>query len=223
MKRITLIIIVLLSFVQFSKAQIIVTSTSASTQKVKKERVKKEWPKSNRVKGWVLRPELELGYDFFDGDFSVDPYLNIGYQLNPYITLGIGGGWNRSSSDITGDGFNVFPVYADIRGYFCNRKASPYLNLKIGYAIGKKSFYNNTDYFEDYDYITEDVQTGFYLGVGCGLNWKNFDFGISIPIVWTRSNYHESYYDYYDYYTLRGARVSLLLHVAYNFQLSSKK
>lgn len=120
--------------------------------------------------------------------------------------------------------FHRFPVYANLRGYFCNRKVSPYYDLKIGYAIGNKTlpscYVLIGDAYEQYGTI--ELQSRYYFGVGLGLNWKNFDFGISSSFcnntntfTYTDAENYDWDEEWFDY--------SILFHFAYNFQIPSKK
>ncbi len=158
--------ILLFAFVCTTEAQIVVTSTSASTEKTPKT-------KSIRQKGLVVRPEIGIGLNT-----SAKMQLNIlgiaNYQFNPYISLGGGTGliYTNFERNFSQHFFSI-PIYANIRGYFCNRKWSPYYDIKLGF----NGTINQKDYYESgHDKYTEINLTGFYADFGLGMQYKNYDF-----------------------------------------------
>jgi hypothetical protein len=201
-KSLFIIVISLLGFSSITEAQIIVNSTQASTIKIKN--------KSSRQKGLILRPEGGVGFRMGHGaPFYCDFRTNIGYQFNPYITLGGGLG-----IDFMEEGSSTIPLYIDAKGYFSNRVWSPYYNVKLGYSA---NLTQPTPQGESYylDYLAE----GIYYAFGFGMNYKNFDFGIEISAMNVIEN--DKYGDHYDYQeTLLHA---IKLTFGYNFQLGKKK
>lgn len=220
--------ILLFAFVCTTEAQIVVTSTSASTEKTPKT-------KSIRQKGLVVRPEIGIGLNT-----SAKMQLNIlgiaNYQFNPYISLGGGAGLGLSSNNFFGQHFFSIPIFANIRGYFCDRKWSPYYDIKLGFngTINQKDYI----YYDNYKY-TDINLTGFYADFGLGMQYKNYDFGIELYLYPLNYNkfYNEFYYDY-DYATGTSTSYyewtfsesekefdsfSVCLKFAYNFQIKKKK
>ena len=121
--RIIIILALLFGMSILVEAQIVVTSTTASTTHVKKER-----PKSGRERGWLIRPELGVGYHVMEnGGFMLDPSVTIGYQFNPYFSIGAGTGatlvkkHSKPMYDTCYDngGMASIPVYGNLRVYFC--------------------------------------------------------------------------------------------------------
>ena len=215
--------ILLFAFVCTTEAQIVVTSTSASTEKTPKT-------KSIRQKGLVVRPEIGIGLNT-----SAKMQLNIlgiaNYQFNPYISLGGGAGLSSNNFDDFGQNFFSIPIFANIRGYFCDRKWSPYYDIKLGF----NGTINQKDYITDYEKYTDINLTGFYADFGLGMQYKNYDFGIELYLY--PLNYDlfrkEGYYDYatntwYYVWTFSGSgkefdHFSVCLKFAYNFQIKKKK
>src|SRR5574344_1060599 len=229
-KKIFIAVLLLVSFVFVSEAQIIVTSTNAKSKIIKVT--------SDRKKGLAIRPELGVGVvDYFNNvryfpDLSVTSNLLCGliYQFNPYISMGVVTGVNYT----TFGNLTTIPIFANIRGYFCNRKWSPYYDIKLGYNFTPNSYsarYNDAHkYGSSYGHVLKYYKlTGFYSSFGLGLQYKNFDFGLEVHLV-TEQYILESYpwrdfaadmlsIDRYKKITLG----TLGLKVAYNFQLKKKK
>ena len=148
-KKLLLLLFACFSFALVTKAQTLITSTTASTTVIEDEPTK-----SGRVKGFVLRPELGVGYSTkgfvtgLNGTFS--------YQFNPYFSLGAGYGWDL----VDGDLYRIW--FGNLRAYFCDRRCSPYYDLRLG----KKS------------------SSTF------GLQVKGFDFSLSASLLFTRNYYN---------------------------------
>lgn len=214
-KTLLIIIISLLGFSSITEAQIIVNSTQASTIR----------QKSSRKKGLVLRPEIGAGYVFYDpyGLYS-NLNCNIGYQFNPYITIGVGGGIDYIKNSL------AIPFYFDLKGYFSNRVSSPYYNIKLGYSANLTHPNTQVEYSYS-DYLSSDyiLGGGTYFDIGLGINYKSFDFGIGMSLIYGECVYPYSYtyndnviYDikynkYHVYYR------AIKLTFGYNFQLNTKK
>lgn len=115
-----LLLFACLSFATISKAQTLITSTSASTTIIEEE---EEPTRSGRVKGLVLRPETCIGYG--SRGFVTGLEGTLAYQFNPYISLGGGYGWDVCN------GLNSV-WFANFRVYFCDRRVSPFYDLKLG-------------------------------------------------------------------------------------------
>lgn len=198
----TLLIIFILGLSSIAEAQIIVNSTQASTIR----------EKSSRQKGLILRPEIGVGILLDDPNGYYSNFIgNIGYQFNPYITLGGGLGIHFMENSST------IPFYFDVKGYFSNRVWSPYYNIKLGYSV---NLLQSNDSYDDFK-----LGGGIYYAVGLGMNYKNFDFGIEISFMSGESVYHDNYYNYYDNYNYEYDYMfsSLKLTFGYNFPLNTKK
>ena len=215
--------ILLFAFVCTTEAQIVVTSTTASTEKTPKT-------KSIRQKGLVVRPEIGIGLNRSE---RMQPnILGIAnYQFNPYISLGGGTGLIYTNFERFGQHFFSIPIYANIRGYFCNRKWSPYYDIKLGFY----GTINQKDSFFDHDYekYTDINLTGFYADFGLGMQYKNYDFGIELYLYPLNYDYfhNDFYYDYatstsYYEWNFYGSEkefyFSFGLKFAYNFQIKKK-
>ncbi|MBP1645352.1 MAG: hypothetical protein H6Q16_927 [Bacteroidetes bacterium] len=215
-KTLLVITLFILGLSSITEAQIIVNSTQASTIRIIE--------KSSRQKGLILRPEIGIG-TLLDspGGYYSNFIGNIGYQFNPYITLGGGLGIHFMENS------SAIPLYFDVKGYFSNRVWSPYYNIKLGYSLNLS---NSTPEHQPHDnYCDYTLGGGIYYAFGFGMNYKNFDFGIEISAMGGESVDHICYYYYdyynggYNYYNSYDKEVlsSLKLTFGYNFPLNTKK
>ena len=152
--RLLLMALVIMASASVSMAQTLVTSTQASTTVI--------LPKSDRVKGLVIRPEVGAGLmrdGFSNLNFGFQMNGTIAYQFNPFVAIGGGIGLERY------DGRN-FPMYGNFRAYFTDTKISPYLDIKIGMQNKK---------------IMGSAMLGF--------QYKCFDVGAEIKCGWYHKYY----------------------------------
>ena len=229
MKRTLLIIMMLFGLAALTEAQIVVTSTTASTKHVKKER-----PKSGREKGLVIRPEFEYGSGFAGyGNIGINAF--VGYQFNPYFAVGGSCGFlldiyykgpnsHHSNSEYTfinEQRPSSIPLYANARVYFIDRKWSPFLDLKLGYLIpirdGKYS-YEKTYYYSGtigHGKVTETM-LGFTFGGTLGVQFKGFDLGITAQSL---KIHHVDNYDQHSYVVDENQHLGYFgISIAYNIQ-----
>lgn len=172
MKKIKILftVLMLFAFVYKAEAQIVVTSTTASTEKTPKT-------KSIRQKGLVVRPEIGAG-------FSFNARCNVIYQFNPYISLGGGTGIFFEMYKLN---FSI-PIYANIRGYFCDRKWSPYYDIKLGFNVPLTTFTHYSSYSTNWTtvelekYKQEYKTAGFHTDISLGMQYKNYDFGLEFNV-----------------------------------------
>ena len=115
------------------------------------------------------------------------------------------------------------PLYANLRVYFCDRKWSPFFDLKVGYNFivkeyYKKEYYTNSEYCR---YSENAFTQGIVLQGALGLQYKSFDFGFTFGTY----NFKESYSYYNEHGIVENSHsnnrmdLKLLLTFAYNFQL----
>ena len=222
-KALLVITIFILGLSSIAEAQIIVNSTQASTIK----------EKSSRQKGLVLRTDIGAGFLYGPNVYSINLSGNIGYQFNPFITLGGGLG-----IEYLEDGSLAIPFYFDVKGYFSNRVWSPYYNIKLGYSANiYYPLYSPTTTANAYvglygvEYGYEYKLEGTYIAIALGLNYKNFDFGIELSFMGS-TDYYCQYYYYYDQYSSITTTdksyndyitTGLKLKFGYNFPLYKKK
>lgn len=122
---------------------------------------------SDRRKGLVIRPELEVG--IVEGmDFVIGGSATVAYQTSPFFC--VGGGVGLSVFTDFKDYTPVGSVYGDMRVYFCDKKSSPYFGLRLGYN------------FCDHDNGL-GVVSGVMADASLGLIIKDFDFGISFGVT----------------------------------------
>ena len=147
-----------------------------------------EVSQSGREKGFVIRPELVVGYGPLMGSDShcSTKYLQgtFVYQFNPHIDTGIGTGYCRNHWAYLGEGvddFYLIPAYVSSRAYLCNRKVSPYIDLKLGYNISNKEGCILVDYGADPKYFTDYYSKleGPFCSLTLGLQFHRIDVGLS--------------------------------------------
>lgn len=136
-------------------------------------------------KGFLFRPELSgilvynelIGKDIDNkASKDIDISFNVVYQQNYKISYGGGVSYNHTSS--FGD---FMPVYLNVRGYFFDKKITPYYDVRIGYAFCTKDkmLMSKTD---NHNYYICEVK-GFYLRGGLGLDINYFSFGLNVGFV----------------------------------------
>lgn len=165
-------------------------------------------------KGWNLRPEVGVSIP----EPKLEFLFSAGYQINPYIFLGLGAGVSSFQRYYT-DKFwysTSFPLFATGRVNFLTTKHgfTPFFDTKMGYAFGL---------WGDYDYWSYHIRErpqGFYGHWGIGFNWHNFDLLLSAHII-------GSEYEYYDnngnIYSDNNNDIYFSLSLAYNIPIKRNK
>lgn len=202
MKKTKLLIalLVLLGAASLAEAQIVVSSTNASTTRIV--------PRSGREKGFVIRPEIEAGWGIYELPLLVGITGTASYQINPYFAFG--GGLGYEYDYVFYDEMSPYPswmpIFVNARAYFCDRKWSPFLDLKIGYNI---PITKGLDDYGERDWSLETY--GFTIGGTIGVQYKCFDYGITGR---TLKVFRDNDYFPNDDMNLGSVTIS----VAYNFQ-----
>lgn len=208
-----LITVLLLGMASLAEAQIVVSSTTASTTHVRAEK-----PKSERTRDLVIRPAIDLGVGVWEFPF-VGVSGTIAYQFNPHYS--IGGGFGFNSNFYYEGPMTWIPLRANARVYFCDRKWSPFLELLAGYNIPINKGVYRWDEGRVIETLTiEKLTAGFILG----LQYKGFDFGVSVNYM----NGHmveESHYNnepwIHDYYNENNKSYAYgTVFFGYNFPLT---
>ena len=147
-------LLVLLGAASLAEAQIVVSSTTASTVTIK------EKEKSGREKGLAIRPEIGIGTGMLDLEMAC--FGTVAYQFNPIIAVGGGAGLEY--------GFDLsrttLPIYANARVYFCDRKWSPFLDLNLLYSIPISQ--------------NSEFAAGFGWNGMIGVQFRKFDTGVML-------------------------------------------
>lgn len=207
MKKIKIIIFVLVLLVTASlaKAQIVVSSTTASTTQIKKEHIKSE-----RVKGLVIRPEVDLGFGIMQDLLLLGFNGTVDYQFNPYFAIGGGLGFYYDH-----DFYHTYlsrptwvPIFINMRAYFCDRKWSPFIDLKIG---------SNIPITKGIWQYTLKIH-GFTLGGTIGIQYKGFDMGFT----YQRAKMLEIAEFQHEIFQHERREDLFTINVAYNFQFGKK-
>lgn len=130
-------------------------------------------PESERGKGFALRFGLDAGKMQLAA-------INLEYEINPYVALGIGagGGYHLDA------GWAV-PIYFETRAYAPNALYSGYASLRVGYMLGladgkqvptQQTLYGNP--------LTKvDKLGGFMASFGIGFSWKRLDAGVNFGLA----------------------------------------
>lgn len=227
--RIMMVMLVLLGAASLAEAQIVVSSTTASTVK----------PKSGREKGWVVRPEVEIGSGIVTkGIISISGIAC--YQINPYWSVGGGIGYLYDFYGPDDGAYHVgefltfksrpqsLPLFVNARVYFIDRKWSPFLDLKLGYMIPIKSglcYWDGHNPDASRRIANTHTMRGFTISPTLGVQFMGFDFGITARML----NVYYADVDYYPdndemvvNYDSEAFKGYLGITIAYNFQLKKK-
>ncbi|MCL1937752.1 MAG: hypothetical protein FWF52_05070 [Candidatus Azobacteroides sp.] len=145
---------------------------------------------------------IDVGYYFGVGNVKLDRLnLNIinGYQLNPYISLGIGTGVHYYIDDQS----ILIPFFADFRANFINGAVSPYLSFDIGYSFNAKDNFRGA---------------GIMLNPTLGVSYKFADGGeMHAGFGYQRQSVQfHSVVDLFDYYP-RADYGSLAIKIGFSF------
>ena len=210
--RIIMALLVLLGAASLAEAQIVVSSTTASTTRIQ--------PKISREKGLVIRPAIDLGLVSYKGPIiGINGTLD--YQFNAYFAIGGGFGYDY---DFYSGGMSWIPLFANARVYFCERQWSPFFELNVGYDIPiTNSIEENTSWgtYENYEDLRTFQIENFFIGGILGIQYNGFDFGIAVRYL---NGFHtfERYVNgsLLQYDETGDPGVSISINFGYNFQLS---
>lgn len=219
--RIIMALLVLLGVASLAEAQIVVSQTTASTTKV--------YEKSGREKGFLIRPEVGLGVVFDEGWF-LNLQGTFAYQFNPYFTIGAGIGMNiiPSTHYYRPKPLTAIPLYANTRVYFCDRRWSPFFDVRVGFEIPlNESYFKDTNYHDIDNSYREFWYSlkGFVLCGTLGIQYKSFDFGCTVGMLNKYTHITDRTYSYlydsysYDYESWNSMKLLLGGYVAYNIPL----
>lgn len=138
---------------------------------------------SERGKGFALRFGVE-------GGRLQMATLNVEYEINPYVALGIGSGGGYHLDAAWG-----VPLYFETRAYAPNSLYSGYASLRLGYMFGlgdgKQVLTAQTLYGNPL--TTVDKLGGFMATFGLGFSWKRLDAGVNLGFA--LGNFEKNYTD----------------------------
>lgn len=137
---------------------------------------------TNSLKTHGYRGFVDGGFTIGD-DFIIEANTSHGFQVNPYFYVGGGLGMHIYAIE----GVVNLPIFANIRANFLNKKASPFVDFKLGASIvGASGLYTA-------------------LAVGCKINRFDVSLGYTVQLTEMYNQiYHNSYYGgyyTYEYYT----------------------
>lgn len=222
-----------------------ITINDGENTKLKVELSKKQYPRSIREKSWVFKPEVSIGIlptiyirlshaisdghkDYHNYYFNIKNYedntitynllANLGYQINPFIYVGMGTGIMGISSD-----YFSMPLYFNPKFYLNNRKVNVYLGFKVGCFITIASSKNfkitsNSSYIDYYNgHGWENVPCNYQnwfdavtnttcnsiISFDLGIEYKHSSFSISTGFYYMMmdavvTNHYYQTSNYYD-------------------------
>lgn len=106
--------------------------------------------------GWnvSLFANLNLGQD----DAGVGGFLNVGYQFNDHVNIGVGTGLQQYS---TWEGTASIPIYAFLSGNFLEAPNTPYYHVAAGFGLA-------TPFGDDF---YDDAEGGLYVHPSLGMRF----------------------------------------------------
>ena len=130
-------------------------------------------PPSDRGKGFAIRFGLDAGK-------MQTVAVNIEYEINPYVALGVGAGCGYHL-----DANWAVPIYFETRAYAPNGLYSGYASLRLGYMLGlangKEVLTQQTLYGNLLTRV--DKLGGFMATFGLGFSWKRLDAGVNFGLA----------------------------------------
>lgn len=140
---------------------------------VKKKKSYDSYTPAYRTKGFAMYLTPFIGgsdakvYDSKGEHYSTVAFggalLNWGYQLNPYVFVGVGSGLDIDPAIDNG----FVPLFANVRFNLSKKQNTPFVDVKIGTSLvlsAESDVYN--------DLLLEDH---FYRGIAVGYSWGNVD------------------------------------------------
>lgn len=217
MKRIIFLTVFLLSLSVLGMAQSSGTYTAKKTS-TKTVKTYKYTPQFE--KGWNLRPEISIGFPL-----KLEFLFSAGYQINPYIFIGLGTGvtsFHPDNSDFSDAPFwysTSFPLFVTCRVNFVTTKHgfTPFFETKMGYSFGLRGESISRIYWNGIDNVT-GKPSGFYGHWGIGGNYRNFDLLLSYHVLSyfvEERSFSSSYSNYIDSH--------FSISIAYNIPVKKKK
>jgi len=178
--------------------------------------------------GLFFRPEVGGGKLVFSNrtdtkaNFDITAGVNMGYQFNANFSIGWGisfyyssmklenfeerTAWNPATRDEFEDKVYRLPFYVSGRWKFTQKKLTPFVDGRFGYAVGLNKYTFKEDQ-SDPGITTEN--NGLYLEFGAGIQCKNFSVAVVLDrlackdfdpeyrelVGWKgiNSNYHDVY------------------------------
>lgn len=103
----------------------------------------------------------------------------LGYRFNRMLSLGAGIGYETNE---IGNGRNLTPIFAEVRGFLLAEKVTPYYGLKIGHSIAD----NESDLF-----FPERGQGGIYISpeIGLRIGAQRLNFFVGVEYKFQEAKY----------------------------------
>ncbi len=130
------------------------------------------------------------GGEFENNEFGFGISNTTGYQFNRYTGLGLGIGYHDNPGFFRRG--NIVPVFAEYRGYFSDKKVSPYYSLAYGLSFGTKneeSQYNSTKpgsyFYPAIGFKSGSVESSIMIDVGLRFSQVTYVFDQDISTTGT--------------------------------------
>lgn len=102
---------------------------------------------------------------------------SLGYQFTTNFGLGLGMGLLLDNEIIDENLGFVFPVFGEFRGYFSDKKTSPYYNLAIGMSAG------TTPFDESFSKVRPRMYTYPAIGYKIGSDYNAFLIDLGLQLI----------------------------------------
>jgi hypothetical protein len=99
-------------------------------KKLDMEGLKLKRPYTFRERGWYNRSSISA----LTGESGTGISINhtVSYHLNRLLGIGIGVGIDNYYKE---DGYNIFPVYGEVKSFFLKKNETPFASLRVGYTF----------------------------------------------------------------------------------------
>jgi hypothetical protein len=156
-----------------------------------------------RHKGMVFIPEINVSPSWnYNTGIEIIPQLSLEYMFTNKVGFGIDAGFLYTSK-----GIGSIPLCGQMSYYFINRKASPFINLKVGYALDIFDYNDNSYYWHSIH--------GLYSSFTAGININRSRIGVSVELY----NHHK--YNYAKSYSNNTRHI--LVGISYSYLIPFRK
>ena len=140
-----------------------------------------------RHKGMVFIPEINVSpFGTYDAGIAIIPQFNLEYMFSNKVGFGVDAGFLYTLK-----GVGSIPFCGQMSYYFINRKASPFINIKVGYALDIFDYnYNSYNWYSIY---------GLFGSFTAGININHSRIGLTVGSYkihdYSFSNYYHNTYN----------------------------
>jgi hypothetical protein len=140
----------------------------------KKTSPKVSRPEPEPTSGNVFKPKGWFGIVKIGpyGNLLTDDELDIsiggifGYQMNEFVSVGLG----IEANNWSGDEYRstIVPIYVDARLFIPKHRVHPMFHIQLGAITGDRAEKDFSNSFGSYDFIPNPVKGGIFVGFGAG-------------------------------------------------------